>query len=108
MNVSNLTEQDNNFAHKHELKLVMICRNLCKIFLHFLILTTMPSLQGFVGIVGNILTLISIGKLKSRTNVHILMIYLALADIISFHLSITFLLVKQVFLSHLTAQHCVL
>ena len=50
--------------------------------LHYVIYSLICSLQGIIGIVGNILTLIIILTLKSRTNVHILMIYLAVADIL--------------------------
>ena len=83
MNVSNVPEQDNNFTHKHELFEVSndLSGMYLKSFLRLLTLTTMHSLHGIVGIAGNILTLIIIGKLKSRINIHILMIYLAVADI---------------------------
>ena len=38
-------------------------------------------LQALVGITGNIFTLVIIYRIKQRTNLHIIMIYLALSDI---------------------------
>ena len=38
-------------------------------------------LQAFVGMTGNICTLVIIFKMKHKTNLHIIMVYLALSDI---------------------------
>ena len=88
MNVSKIREQfiftseGNNFTEKDAL---LGDNNLSEkyviSFLRYIIYTTVRSLQAVVGIVGNTLSLIIIGTLRSRTNVHILMIYLAVADI---------------------------
>ena len=51
-------------------------------FTRFVIYSTIRSLEAIIGIIGNILTLIVIGTLKYRSNVHTLMIYLAVSDIL--------------------------
>ena len=83
MNVSNVTEQNNYFIDQNESfedsKLSYLYSTS---MLHYTIYTMVCSLGGVVGIIGNSLTLIIIRTLKSRTNVHIFMAYLAVADIL--------------------------
>ena len=58
--------------------------------LRFSIYTTGRSLEIVIGLIGNILTLIIIKRRKSRSNGHILMVYLAISDLLvtcSFFLS---------------------
>ena len=81
MNVSNVTEQDNSFTDKNEL-FEDISDLYDTTLLRYVIFTAIRSLQAIVGILGNILTLILIGTLKSKINVHILMIYLGVADLL--------------------------
>ena len=50
--------------------------------MRFSMYTTIRGLEVVIGIIGNILTLIIINKLRNRSNVHILMIYLAVSDIL--------------------------
>ena len=83
MNVSNITEQNNYFSdNKESSKDNKLSDLYSTSLLRYAIYSTLCSLEGVVGIIGNILTLIIIRTLKSRTNVHILMAYLAVADIL--------------------------
>ena len=50
--------------------------------IQFSIYTTIRGLEVVIGIIGNILTLIIIKKIKYCSNIHILMIYLAVCDIL--------------------------
>ena len=49
--------------------------------MRFSVYTTIRGLEVVIGVIGNILTLIIIKKLRNRSNVHMLIMYLAVCDI---------------------------